>query len=143
MNPMFLNNKQRETKSLNSRRCDERQPANEATETILLSGRFHQKDVKIKQQISQRTGDAAGVPGHRVGDVVGLGGRDDDPGPRAVQEAHPQHAVAAGPAGRQHGLVAVDLHLSARQRRQVAVVEHLDRSKSRVFTYIPATHISL
>lgn len=66
------------------------------------------------------------MPGNRVGDVVLFGGRDDDPCTRAVQEADPQDAIAAGPARRQHGLVAVDFHLSAGQRRQVAVVEHLD-----------------
>lgn len=66
------------------------------------------------------------MPGHRVGDVVLFGGRDDDPCSRAVQEADPQDAIATGPARRQHGLIAVDFHLSAGQRRQVAVVEHLD-----------------
>lgn len=60
------------------------------------------------------TGDAAGVPGHRVGDVVRFGGRDDDPRSRAVQEADSQDAIAAGPAGRQDGLIAVDFHLSGR-----------------------------
>ena len=72
------------------------------------------------------TGDPAGVPRHRVGDVVLLGSRDDDPCPRTVQEADPQDAVAAGPAGRQDGLIPMDFHLRVRQRGQVAIVEHLD-----------------
>lgn len=72
------------------------------------------------------TGDAAGVPGHRVGDVVSFGGCDDYPCACAVQEADSQGAIAAGPAGRQDGLIAVDFHQSVRQLRQVAVVEHLD-----------------
>lgn len=72
------------------------------------------------------TGDAAGVPGHGVGDVVWSGGGDDDPRAGAVQEADPQDAVAAGSAGRQHALIPVDLHVSVRQRGQVAAVKHLD-----------------
>lgn len=66
------------------------------------------------------------MPGHRVGDVVLFGGCNDDPGSCAVRESHSHDAIAAGSAGRQDALVAVDVHLSAAQRGQVAVVEHLD-----------------
>ena len=66
------------------------------------------------------------MPGHGVGDVVLFGGRDDDPRSGAVQEVDPQDAIAAGSAGRQDGLIPVDVHLSVRQRGQVTAVEHLD-----------------
>lgn len=73
------------------------------------------------------TGDAAGVPGHRVGDVILSGGCNDDPGPCAVQEADSDYAIAAGSAGRQDfGLIAMNFHLSICQRWQVTVVKHLD-----------------
>lgn len=66
------------------------------------------------------------MPGHRIGDVVSFGGRDDDPCSCAVQEVDSQGAIAAGSAGCQDGLITMDFHLSVGQRRQVAVVEHLD-----------------
>lgn len=72
------------------------------------------------------TGDAAGVPGHRVGDVVSFGGGDDYPCSCAVQEADSHGAIAAGPTWCQDGLIAMDFHLSVSQWRQVTVVEHLD-----------------
>lgn len=43
------------------------------------------------------TGDAAGVPGHRVGDIVLLGGSDDYPCSYAVQEADSHGAITASP----------------------------------------------
>lgn len=75
---------------------------------------------------SRLTWDPAGVPGHRISDVVLFGGCNDDPCSRAVQKADPHHAIAAGPTRRQQSLVTMDYHLSVRQRRQVTVVKHLD-----------------
>lgn len=66
------------------------------------------------------------MPGHRVGDVVLFGGGDNDPCSRLVQEADPQDAIAASPAGRQDGLITMHCHLGVSQRGQVAVVKHLD-----------------
>lgn len=73
------------------------------------------------------TGDAAGVPGHRVGHVILFGGCNNHPCPCTVQEADSYYAIAAGCAGCQDfGLIAMDFHLSICQRWQVTVVKHLD-----------------
>lgn len=65
------------------------------------------------------------MPGHRVGDVVLLGGGDDDPRACAVLEADSHHAVTPSTAGRQEGLITMNAHLSVRQRGQVTVVKNL------------------
>lgn len=72
------------------------------------------------------TGDATGVPGHRVGDVVLFGGSDDHPCSCAVREADSHGAITASPVRRQNGPVAVDFHLGISQRRQVTIVKHLN-----------------
>lgn len=72
------------------------------------------------------TGNTAGVPWHRAGEVILLRCSDDYPGSRAVQEADNLHSITACFAVCQHTLVTVNSDVSIGKGRKITAVKHLN-----------------